>query len=469
MNDEKNTPGNEASRLGTQSIAKLLLVFSIPAVTSNIVTAIYNVVARIFVGRGIEEAALGGLSLVMPIMTIVLAFPILFGVGTANLISIRLGEKRKELAEAAANHCIWMAIVAGIAVSILGHIFLDPMLSILGAQEGSISLGYGREYIRIILYGSVFQFLGMSLANIIRSQGFPTGAMAGLLISVSINLALQYPFIYTLRLGVTGSALATVIAQASMAAFYIIFLRVTKTPVTLSPFRFRVSFRIMGEILTFGSSQAVAHFAMAYVIALFNERASYFGEMELAVAHGGDAALSGMTIASTVTMIVNMIVFGLSMGAQPIIGYNYGAKQLKRVRKAYTTAVLFATGTAVVGFVIMFFFAEPLVYLFAPDGSKTLIDFSTTALRIMSIGLPVVGFQIISSNYFVAVGRPKTALFLSLSRQVIFVIPIIYLLSNALGLIGVIIAGPAADFISSFVAAIVILHTFRKQRLTEAE
>ena len=455
---------DETTRLGTQSITKLLFIFSLPAIASNVAWAIYNIIARIFIGRFVDEAALGGLALSLPVIMFAMGIPTLLGVGSANLISIRLGEKRKEPAEATANHCILLSIFAGVAILILGFVFIEPLLSILGAQEGSESLAYARIYISIILFGFPLQFIGLAISNIIRAQGYPTAAMIGILVHVAVNIALQYPLVYSTRLGIAGSAWALVISHAAMLVWYIVFLSIKKLTLRLTPFRFKLSLKAMGSIVIFGSSQAVAQFALGFVLVFFNERASFFGARELVSEHGGDIALSGMTIAQTISMIIVMIVFGLSTGAQPILGYNHGAGNFKRVMQTYRTAVVFASITAAAGFVLMFFFAEHLVSLFIPDGSDVLVDFSGKAVRGISIGLPVIGFQIVSANYFVATGRPKTSLFLSLLRQVILLIPVIYIAGELRGLMGVVLSGPIADILSSVVTAIVIVYVIRNRK-----
>jgi Na+-driven multidrug efflux pump len=218
------------------------------------------------------------------------------------------------------------------------------------------------------------------------------------------------------------------------------------------------------NITTFGSSQAVSQLALAFLIAFYNERASHYGAMELASEHGGDVALSAMSICSSLSTLVNMVVIGLSMGAQPILGYNYGAKKYDRVTKTFKTAVLFASAVSIAGFVGMFFFTKEFIYLFAPNGTNALVDFTVTTMRTIAIGLPVIGFQVVSAAFFAAVGKPKTSLFLSLSRQVIFFIPIVYFLSESWGLMGVIIGGPISDISSSVLTAFVIAYAFRKQK-----
>jgi Na+-driven multidrug efflux pump len=450
------------TRLGTQPIGKLILEFSLPAVTANVVTALYNIIDRIAVGRGVGEAALGGLSLVMPIMMIMGSFAVLFGAGAANLISLRLGEGRKEDAQSAANHCFCLLIVVGLLLTVAGLLFLDPILSILGAQDGSESLEYARVFMRIIFIGAVFQMISFGLSNVVRAQGFPTIAMVGMLICVGLNAALVVLFLFVFGWGVAGSAWATVIAQSVASVWFIGFLCSRRMPLRLTPFRF--SFRSVADLCSFGSAQAANNVAVSVSGWLMNVRISLYGVRELSSEHGGDIALSGMMISGSLSMIIMMIVFGISMGAQPILGYNYGAGKYKRVLETYKSAVLIGTIAGVISFLMMQLFADGLVRIFAPNGSEALIDFSVKVMKYMSIGMPFIGFQIISSGMYVAIGKPFASLILSMSRQVFLLIPIIFIFGEIWGLMGVAASNPVSDIASCGVTAIFICYEIRKLR-----
>jgi putative MATE family efflux protein len=453
-----------ATRLGQQPIGKLMLEFSLPAVTANVVTALYNIIDRIAVGRGIGEAALGGLSLVMPVMMVMGAFSILFGSGAANLISLRLGEGRRGDASAAANHCFWLLVIVGLVITAAGLIFLEPILSVLGAQDSSESLGYARVFMRIIFIGSVFQMISLGLSNTIRAQGFPVIAMAGMLICVGLNAGLVILFIFVFNWGVAGSAWATVIAQAVISVWFVGLMFSNKMPLRFTPFRFHLSLRPVADVCTFGSAQAANNVALSVMIWLMNVRISYYGVRELSSEHGGDIALSGMTIVSSVSMIIMMIVFGFSMGAQPILGYNYGAGKFKRVMETFKIAAILATIVAAVGFLLMHLMTKELILLFAPDGSEALVSFSIKVMKYSTIGVPFIGLQIISSGMFVAIGKPVTSLILSMSRQVFLLIPLIFLFGEIWGLMGVVMASPVSDIAATGITAVFIGREVRKLR-----
>ena len=234
--DNKRTQGDAATRLGVEPVGKLLAQFSLPAMTGMIVNALYNIVDRIFVGRAVGEAALGGLALVMPVMTIVMAFSVLFGIGSANLISMRLGQERREEAENALNHCFWLLILSGALLTVLGVLFIEPILSMLGAQEGSASVDYARRFLRIILFGAVFFMMGLGFSHCTRAQGFPTVSMLSFVLGAAVNVVLVPIFLFVCGWNVEGAALGTVIAQAATVVFILAFGFSKKAVLRLRPF-----------------------------------------------------------------------------------------------------------------------------------------------------------------------------------------------------------------------------------------
>ncbi|GHV85859.1 MATE family efflux transporter [Spirochaetia bacterium] len=452
---------NAASRLGTEPVGRLLLKFSIPAITGMVVNALYNVVDRIWVGRGVDEIALGGLSLVMPLVTVSMAFAMLFGVGAANLISMRLGQGRKAEAENALNHCFFLLIVFAIVLMVLELIFLDPILSLMGAEKGSAALGYARNYYRIILYGNPFFLVGFGLSHCTRAQGFPTITMISMFIGAGLNMILDPIFIIVFGWGVEGAAWATIISQLVAAVWILSFSLGKKAVIHLRLHSFRPSGRIMLDIMTFGSSQFLLQFVMSSVQLLFNMSMGWYGASVLG-SGGGDIALSGLNINMSIVMLIIMPIFGINQGAQPILGYNYGAKQFDRVRKAFLLAIAGATVICLLGFVLAELFPHFLIKLFAPDGSAGLLRFAPHAMRIMMITLPLNGFTIVATNFFVVTGRPKASIFLSMLRQFIALIPCLLIFGKIWGLWGVIAATPVADGFAFICTGIMILMELKK-------
>jgi len=453
-----------ASRLGTESIGKLLLQFSIPAITGMVVNALYNFVDRIFVGQGVNEIALGGLSLVLPIMTITMAFSMLFGIGAANMISIRLGQGRRREAENALDHCFFLLIGVGILMMIIGLIFIDPILSLMGAAEGSESIGYAREYFRVILFGSLFGMVGFGMSHCTRAQGFPTITMISMIVGAVLNTILDAVFILKFKWGVQGAAWATIISQAVSAIYLISFVMTKKAVVRLNPKAFKLDFSIIRQIMAFGSAQFLLQFLMSSVQLINNMSTGWYGASSLGVANGGDIALSGMNIGGAIVMLILMPIFGINQGAQPILGFNYGAKLYKRVLRAYLGAIMAATAVCVTGFLVTQIFSNHLVLLFVRDGSDLFKNFTSRAIKTMTLLLPVAGFQIVSTNFFVVTGRPKTSIFLSMLRQCIALIPCIIIFGKIWGLWGIIYATPVSDGFAFLVTGIMILFELRKLR-----
>jgi putative MATE family efflux protein len=467
LSDSQNITHNStdaAARIGTEPVGRLLLRFSIPAIAGMLVNALYNIVDRIFVGRGVNEVALGGLSLVLPIMTISMAFAMLFGIGAANMISIRLGQGRKDEAENALNHCFFLLVIIGLIITAVGLIFLEPILSLLGAQPGSESLNYAREYLRIILYGSAFSMVGFGFSHCTRAQGFPTITMLSMFLGAILNTILDPIFIFGFHWGVEGAAWATIISQFASAVWILSFSFGKKMVVHLRLKKFKLHMGIIGQILTFGSAQFLLQFIMSAVQLLYNTSMGWYGSTALGVANGGDIALSGMNINGSISMLFLMPVFGINQGAQPILGYNYGAKKFNRVLRAYLGAIGAATAICIVGFAAAELFTIPLVRLFAPDGSDALFRFAPRAMQIMLLLLPLNGFQIVSSNFFVVTGRPRTSIFLTMLRQFIFLIPCMLVFGKFWGLWGVVAAAPVADAFAFLCTGTMIIFELRKLR-----
>jgi putative MATE family efflux protein len=459
-----NRRQNAADRLGTERVGRLLLRFSIPAISGMLVTALYNVVDRIFVGRGVNEVALGGLSLVMPLMTISMAFAMLFGIGAANMISMRLGQGRRQEAESALNHCFLLLAVIGVLVMAVELVFLDSILSLLGAQEGSEALIYARNYYRIILYGQAFMLLGFGFSHCTRAQGFPTVTMIGMFIGAGTNIILDPVFIFWFKWGVEGAAWATIISQFISAVWILRFSFSGKAVVRLHLRSFRFSGKTALQIVVFGSAQFLLQFIMSGVQLLVNTSMGWYGAETLGVANGGDIALSGMNICGSIIMLILMPVFGINQGAQPILGYNYGAKKFNRVMRTYLGAAGAATGICTAGFILCQAVPGFLVGIFAPDGSPALLSFTPWAIRVTTLILPLNGFQIVSSNMFVVTGRPKTSIFLTMLRQFIALIPCILIFGRLWKLRGVAMAMPVADGFSFIVTAVFIAVELKKLR-----
>jgi len=455
---------NAADRLGVEPVGRLLLRFSLPAITGMLVNALYNVVDRIFVGRGVNEIALGGLSLVAPLMSLAMAFAMLFGIGSANMISMRLGQGRKEEAENTLNHCLFLLIASGAVLTFLGLFFIDKILSVMGAQEGSLALDYSRRYFQIILYGSIPMQVGFGLSHSTRAQGFPTITMIAMFLGAGLNTILDPLFIFVFHWGVEGAAWATIISQAVSCIWILSFSFSKKAVIHLKPAVFKASLKTVKEIMGFGSPQFIMHIVMSAVQLIINTSLGWYGSDALGVSNGGDIALSGMNIIGSISMLILMPVFGINQGAQPILGYNYGAKKFNRVIRAYLLAITAATSVCLLGFIAAQCFPLAMIRLFVPDGSPALYTFAPWAMRVALLMLPVNGFQIVSANMFTVTGRPKISILLNMLRQCIILIPCLILFGRIWGLWGVAAAGPVADGFSFIFTGTMILFELRKLR-----
>jgi Na+-driven multidrug efflux pump len=393
-----------------------------------------------------------------------MAFAMLFGIGSANMISMRLGQGRRQEAENALNHCLILLAGAGLLLMILGLIYIEPLLSILGAQDGSEALGYARSYLRIILYGSPFMMVGFGFSHCTRAQGFPTITMISMIIGAGLNMVLDPLFIFVFHWGVEGAAWATIISQLISAIWIISFNLSGKSVIRLRLRSFRPSPGIILQIMSFGSAQFLLQFIMSGVQLLYNTSMGWYGAAALEVANGGDIALSGMNINGSIVMMILMPVFGINQGAQPILGYNYGAKQFGRVFRAFIGAVAAATLICIVGFALGMFFPLELIRIFAPDGSAPLLRFASWSLRVMLLLFPLNGFQIVSANMFVVTGRPKISIFLTTLRQFLALIPCILIFGRIWGLWGVVAAAPVADGFSFILTSFMIFFELKKLR-----
>ncbi|MDR5659604.1 MATE family efflux transporter [Serpentinicella sp. ANB-PHB4] len=439
---------NRSQRLKEDKIWKLLLKFSLPAIVGMMVNALYNVIDRIFIGRGVGADGLAGITIGFPIMLIFMAFGMLVGVGGSALISIKLGEDNKDEAELILGNSVLMLTVIILIFSVLGLVFLEPLLISFGASDDV--LPYAKQYLTIILGGAIFQGIGFGMNNYIRAEGNPKIAMITMLIGAIINIILDPLFIFRFNWGIQGAAWATIIAQAVSSVWVLLYFFGGKSTLKIRRENLRLNKNIVTKILAIGSAPFSMQIASSIVITLFNRQLATYG---------GDTAISVMGIIHSVSMFTLMPIFGINQGAQPIIGYNYGAKAFNRVKETLKMAIVFATVIVTSGFLITRLFPRQIIYLFNRENIE-LIEMGINAIQIFLFALPIIGFQIVSSNYFQAVGKAKIATLLTLSRQVLVLIPLLLILPKYFGLMGVWLAAPISDIASS-----VLSGTFLKLEL----
>ncbi len=429
-------------QLGEARISKLLLKFSIPAITGMVVNALYNVVDRIFIGQGVGRMGIAGLTIAFPLMTVMMALAMLIGLGATALISIRLGEQRKAEAELILGNAMVCLIGIALTVTTLGLIFLDPLLRLFGASTEV--LPFARDYMRIILFGEIFMSIGFGMNHFIRAEGNPKIAMLTMLLGAIANTILDPIFIFVFDWGIKGAAWATIISQAAAAVWVLSYFLREKSYLKIHINNLKLKLAVVREITAIGSAPFMMQMAASVIGIILNNSL---------VRYGGDLAISAMGIVNSIAMFFLMPLFGINQGAQPIIGYNYGAEKFDRVKKTLKLAIAAATLVVLFGFTITRLFPERLVNLFSKQDPE-LISLSSRAIQIYLMMLPIIGFQIVGANYFQAIGKPRQAMTLSLSRQVLLLIPALLILPRFFGLDGVFCAGPVADFGSSVITGI---------------
>lgn len=436
--------------LEEKNIGWLMWKFFLPAFVGVLATSLYNIVDRIFIGRGVGAEALSGLSVVFPIMIMVVAFGMLIGIGAGVRISIAMGRKDIDTAERVLGNGFILMVIVGIIVTIIGFLIKDPLLRSFGASD--ITIGYAQQYLNIILLGNVFQIVGFSMNNIIRSEGKAMKAMTSMLVSAGLNAVLAPIFIFVFHMGVRGAAIATVFSQFVLMIWVMRHFLLRHSALQLKIAHMKLDPHIIWQIVTIGVSPFAMQIAGSFVQAAFNKHLIHYG---------GDIAAGAMGIINSVSILIVMSIIALNMASQPIIGYNYGARRYDRVRKTWNIGIIAATLISTGAFAVVELFPEAIVRLFNTSDPE-LFKIGIRGLRIFILMLPLVGFQVICSNYFQSIGKAKISLFLTLLRQLIILLPLLILFSGWWGMTGIWIAAPVSDFISTCVVFLFFMMERRK-------
>lgn len=445
---------NNPSVLANEKIGKLLLKFSIPAITGMLVNALYNIVDRIYIGHiggDVGKYAMAGLAITFPISNIVLAFTLLIGIGSAALISIRMGQGNKESAERILGNAFVLTLIISAIITFFGLLFIDPVLDIMGTTDNTMQ--YAREYIQIILSGCVFMITGFGLNHCMRAEGHPRKAMITMLLGAILNIILDPIFIYSFNMGVKGAAIATIISQAAAMTWVLLHFFGKKGHIILRVKNMGLKIGVVLRIFSIGISSFSVQIANSLVMALMNNQLGSYG------GSAGDLAIGASSAIISISMIFLMPVIGLNQGAQPIIGYNYGAQRYDRVKHTLRLAIIAALVVSAVVEIVIQVFPGYLIRLF--NGDSQLVEIGSKGLRLYLIILPVVALQLICSNFFQAIGKALKSVILSLLRQVILLIPMLLILPRLFGLNGVWIATPVSDFISAVVTFVFVIYEMK--------
>ncbi len=436
--------------LGCKPVGRLLVTFSLPAIVSCLINSIYNIVDQIFIGQGVGYLGNAATTVAFPVMTILLAFSTLIGAGSSAHAAIRLGEKNEEEAERTLNTAFSFSILLSVVLMVLGLLFLRPLLRAFGATDSI--LPYALDYTSIILLGTPFNMVSVVLSNLARTDGHPRMSMYGMMIGAFLNTILDPIYIFVLHWGVKGAAIATITSQIISAVVLTLYF--------LRPSRGNPRHMRLRRAMALGVSSGITQSVGCIMQVVMNNSLVHYGDQS---AIGGDVALSAMGIVMKIAMIMAAFGIGVGIGAQPILGFNRGAKNFARIRRTYLLAVTFATGLIAFCWLLCQLFPETIVGIFGKENAA-FTDFAVKCLRIYLFSIFCAGFQIVSTNYFQATGQPLKASVLSMLRQLLLLIPLILILPLFFGLDGILYSAPIADAASAAIVAFFIVPEMRRLR-----
>ena len=435
--------------LGTENIGKLLKQYAIPAIIAMIASSLYNITDSIFIGHGVGPLAISGLAITFPLMNLAAAFGSLVGAGAATLLSVRLGQKDYTTANSILGNVFIMNLIIGISFTIVSLLFLDPILYFFGASKKT--LPYAHDFMIIILSGNVITHMYLGLNSMLRSSGKPKQSMYATIFTVLINLVLNPLFIFVFGWGIQGSAYATIISQTTILIWQIYLFCDKNNFIHIQKGIFKLNKYIVKDSLSIGMSPFLMNAAASVIVIIINQ-----GLLK----YGGDLAVGAYGIVNRIAFLFVTVVLGLNQGMQPIAGYNFGAKLYSRVTEVLKKTILIATLIMCTGFIIVESVPHAVASIFTTD--KELIDIASLGLRIVFICYPIVGFQIVTSTFFQSIGMAKKAIILSLTRQILFLIPFLLILPRFFGIAGIWISMPAADFFATILAAIMLLKQYKE-------
>ena len=435
--------------LGTKPVGQLLMRYAVPAIIAMTASSLYNMVDSIFIGQGVGAMAISGLAITFPLMNLSTAFGAGVGVGASSLLSVKLGKKDYGAAQNILGNTVMLNIITGISFSIISLLFLDPILMFFGASAQT--LPYAKDYMEIILCGNVITHLYFGLNALQRAAGKPQLSMYMTIFTVVLNAILDPIFIWPLGLGIRGAAYATVLSQLFALIWQVVMFSNKAEFIHFKRGIYRLKSQLVKNIIGIGMSPFSMNVCACFVVIIINNSL---------VDHGGDMAVGAYGIINRIAFIFVMITIGVNQGMQPIAGYNYGAMKFDRMMRVLKYALICGTCVTIIGFIVGQFFPEQCVSLFTSD--ETLISLSVHAMRLTTVSFPIIGFQMVVANFFQSIGKAKVSVFLSLSRQLVFLIPMLLVLPTLYGVDGVWYSMPVADTISALVTAIIMYLFMRK-------
>lgn len=434
--------------LGHEKVSKLLAKYSTPAIIAMLVNSLYNLVDTIFIGQGAGTMAIAGLTIAFPIQMLIMAVAQTVGIGSASIVSRNLGAGNQRKAEQVAGSAFSTVSILSVFMTVFGLLFLTPLLRIFGATE--TILPYSIEYMSVILVGSFFFSFAITANSLARSEGNAKVAMVSMILGTGLNIILDPIFIFAFNMGIRGAAVATVLAQSISFLYLIRYFMSGKSMLKIHLNDFKPDLSLVGEIFSIGSASFARTVAGSAFTIILNHSIIHYGT---------DLHIAIFGVANRMLMFMLMPLFGIIQGLQPIVGFNYGAKNVNRVKEGLRLATIIATGFSTFSFIVLMIFTTPLVRLFNND--PKLISEGVPLIRILILFLPIIGFQIVGASLFQAIGKAVPALVLSMSRQILFLIPLLLVLPLFFGLVGIFYAFPIADLLSAVVTGFWLLREVR--------
>lgn len=429
--------------LGTKPVGRLLVQYALPAIVAMTASSLYNIIDRAFIGQMVGADAIAGLGITFPFMNLSAAFGAAVGVGASTCISVKLGQKDYQTAENLLGNTVTLNLIVGFLFMAVCLVFLDPILRFFGASD--VTLPYARQFMQVILAGNMITHMYFGMNAVLRAAGKPRHAMWATLFTVGMNIVLIMVFVWGLRWGIRGAALATVTSQTMAMCWQMWILSNKKELLHLKKGIYRLKANLVKNIIAIGISPFLMNLCSCIIVIFMNNQF---------VRYGGDMAVGAYSIANSIGMVFFMFVIGVNQGMQPIAGYNYGAEKYDRMLRCLTLAIIAATIIMTVGWLLSRCVPYYLARVFTTDA--TLIDMAIKGIRINMLLFPIIGFQAVTTNFFQCIGRVRISIFLSLSRQLLFLLPLLLVLPKFWGLDGVWGSLPTSDLISSVVTAAVL-------------
>ena len=440
---------NNPTILGRAPLGKLLFQYSLPAIIGMTLTSLYNIIDSIFIGHGVGPMAISGLAITFPFMNLVAAFGVLISAGGSTISSIRLGQRDSEGATKVLNNTLMLCFINSIVFGGISLLFIDEILIYFGAS--SQTLPYAKDFMKVILMGTPISYTMISLNNIMRATGYPKKAMLTSMVTIVCNVILAPIFIFKFQWGIEGAALATVISQFIGMCWVVSHFRNPKSYIHFQAPVFKIELPIVKNIFSIGMAPFLMNVCACVIVIFINNRLQN---------NGGDMAIGAYGIINRLITLYIMIVIGLTMGMQPIIGYNFGALKFNRVKKTLRLGLIVATVITSSGFLICELFPHGIAAMFTRE--PILIDMAADGLRIAIAMFPIIGLQIVITNFFQSIGMAKISVFLSLSRQLLFLLPGLIFFPRYWGITGVWLSMPFSDFFATVTAVIMLRYLIRK-------